>query len=50
MSSPRRGSRLRRKPTPIYQTEDTHVDGEEDTAEEEQQDAVLADERGEDSR
>ncbi|CAI5725825.1 unnamed protein product [Hyaloperonospora brassicae] len=49
MSSPRRGSRMRRKPTPIYQTEDTRVNGEESTANEEQQDAVLADERGEDS-
>ena len=50
--SARRGTRLRRKPTPIYQTEDTRVNDEEGkgATEENEQDALLADERSEESR
>jgi hypothetical protein len=48
--SARRGSRLRRKPTPIYQVEDTRISGDEAGAEAQEQDAQLGDEVAEESR
>ncbi|KAG6966418.1 hypothetical protein JG687_00004852 [Phytophthora cactorum] len=45
--SARRGSRLRRKPTPIYQVEDTRGSGDEMDVEAEEQDALVTNEQGE---
>ncbi|KAE9235653.1 hypothetical protein PF004_g9050 [Phytophthora fragariae] len=47
--SARRSSRLRRKPTPIYQVEDTRASNDEADAEAEQQEALVDNEQGEES-
>ncbi|CAI5700420.1 unnamed protein product [Peronospora effusa] len=47
--SARRGSRLRRKPTPIYQVEDKRKSDDEMSVEEEEQDAVVSNEQSEES-
>ncbi|ETM41884.1 hypothetical protein, variant 1 [Phytophthora nicotianae] len=47
--SARRGSRLRRKPTPIYQVEDTRSSGDDLDIEAEEQDVVVANEQGEET-
>ncbi|KAG6617023.1 putative cohesin subunit [Phytophthora cinnamomi] len=47
--SERRSSRLRRKPTPIYQVEDKRASDDEADAEAEQQHALVDDEQGGDS-
>ncbi|CAH0484442.1 unnamed protein product [Peronospora farinosa] len=47
--SARRGSRLRRKPTPIYQVEDKRKSDDEMSVEEEEQDAVVPNEQSEES-
>lgn len=48
--SARRSSRLRRKPTPIYQVEDTRASDDETNAEEEQQETLVDNEQVEESR
>ncbi|KAL3669345.1 hypothetical protein V7S43_005722 [Phytophthora oleae] len=47
--SVRRGSRLRRKPTPIYHVEDTRKGEDDEASKAEEQDALVANEHGEES-
>ncbi|CAI5747200.1 unnamed protein product [Peronospora destructor] len=47
--SARRGSRLRRKPTPIYQVEDKRESDDEMSIEKEEQDALVPNERSDES-
>lgn len=48
--SARRGSRLRRKPTPVYQVEDTRASADESDAGVEERHALATDDKDDDSR